>query len=90
MIYGIFPALIIHHKKDDRLFLKHDRVFKKDDRVLKKRGHPSICHSERRIAERPHDAIEILRFALNDIIILQENPIGVGRLYTPSIYHSTH
>ena len=22
MIYGIFPALIIHHKKDDRLFLK--------------------------------------------------------------------
>ena len=41
MIYGIFPALIIHHQKDDRLFLKHDRVFKKDDRVLKKRGHPS-------------------------------------------------
>ena len=38
MIYGIFPALIIHHKKDDRLFLKHDRVFKKDDRVFKKRG----------------------------------------------------
>ena len=38
MIYGIFPALIIHQKKDDRLFLKHDRVFKKDDRVFKKRG----------------------------------------------------
>ena len=35
MIYGIFPALIIHQKKDDRLFLKHDRVFKKDDRVFK-------------------------------------------------------
>ena len=33
MIYGIFPALTIHHQKDDRLFLKHDRVFKKDDRV---------------------------------------------------------
>jgi hypothetical protein len=41
MIYGIFHALIIHHQKDDRLFLKHDRVFKKDDRVLKKRGHLS-------------------------------------------------
>ena len=39
MIYGRFPAHIIHPKKDDRLFLKHDRVFKKDDRVLKKRGH---------------------------------------------------
>ena len=38
MIYGRFPALIIHHKKDDRLFLKHDRVFKKGDRVLKKGG----------------------------------------------------
>ena len=90
MIYGRFPAHIIHHIKDDRLFLKHDRVFKKDDRVLKKRGHLSICHSERRIAERPHDAIEILRFALNDIIILQENPTGVGRLYTSSIYQSVH
>ena len=39
MIYGRFPAHIIHHQKDDRLFLKHDRVFKKDDRVFKKRGH---------------------------------------------------
>ena len=46
MIYGRFPALIIHHKKDDRLFLKHDRVFKKDDRVLKKRGHLSNPMSE--------------------------------------------
>ena len=53
MIYGIFPALIIHHKKDDRLFLKHDRVLKKDDRVFLKRGRPSICHSERRIAVAP-------------------------------------
>ena len=46
MIYGRFPALTIHHQKDDRLFLKHDRVFKKDDRVLKKRGHPSNPTSE--------------------------------------------
>ena len=46
MIYGIFHALIIHPKKDDRLFLKHDRVFKKDDRVLKKRGHLSNPTSE--------------------------------------------
>ena len=38
MIYGIFPVLIIHLQKDDRLFKKHDRVLKKDDRVLKKRG----------------------------------------------------
>ena len=30
---GKDTAHIIHHKKDDRLFLKHDRVFKKDDRV---------------------------------------------------------
>ena len=73
------------------VFFKKMTAFKKkDDRVLKKRGHPSICHSEQRIAERPHDAIEILRFALNDIIILQENPIGVGRLYTSSIYQSVH
>ena len=36
MIYGIFPAHIIHLQKDDRLFKKHDRVFKKGDRVLKK------------------------------------------------------
>ena len=53
MIYGRFPAHIIHLQKDDRLFKKHDRVFKKDDRVLKKRGHPSIYHSERRIAVAP-------------------------------------
>ena len=33
MIHGRFPALTIHHQKDDRLFLKHDRVLKKDDRV---------------------------------------------------------
>ena len=33
MIYGIFPAHIIHPKKDDRLFLKHDRVFKKRGRL---------------------------------------------------------
>ena len=38
MIYGIFPAHIIHHQKDDRLFLKHDRVLKKDGHVLKKDG----------------------------------------------------
>ena len=53
MIYGIFPALTIHHQKDDRLFLKDDRVFKKDDRVFKKddrvfkkRGHLSNPTSE--------------------------------------------
>ena len=46
MIYGRFPALTIHHQKDDRLFLKHDRVFKKDDRVLKKRGRLSNPISE--------------------------------------------
>ena len=41
MIYGRFPAHIIHLQKDDRLFKKHDRVFKKGDRVFKKRGHLS-------------------------------------------------
>ena len=55
MIHGRFPALTIHHQKDDRLFLKDDRVFKKDDRVFKKRGHLSNPTSECRKTQPVQD-----------------------------------